>query len=368
MSNEDLVSVILPVYNGQGFIAKTLNSVLSQTYQNLEIILVDDGSTDQTADIVRSFIKKDRRITLLSQSNAGVAAARNLAIRHSQGEFIAPIDADDIWYPENIEKQVQLIEQADRSVGLTYAWSAYIDETDALTRESQTASYQGEVYLPLVLGNFVGNASAVLIRRCCLEDLGGYNSELKAQNAQGCEDWELYLRIAKHYQFGVVPEFLIGYRQVTGSMSCNHAVMYKSYQLMMSDVQKLNPQIPLDIYKKSQINYYRYLLSQSRRSGDHQGSLSWLYEIFTLDLIFFLKNQLYKLFFISFFKLIAQPFTSLIWQNHLTWLKFKHMLKLRKTPMTLVELNEKVVRNHHKKNLNFNLKNSKTLQKSRPIK
>ena len=342
--NTGLVSVILPLYNGEAFIAKAIDSILSQTYKDLEIIVVDDGSTDGSTGIVRSFQEKDRRIILLQQPNAGVAAARNLAIAHSSGEFIAPIDADDIWYPENIQKQVQFMEQASKSVGLTYAWSAFIDERDRLTGGSKAASYQGEVYSPLIIGNFVGNASAVLIRRRCLEKVGGYNSELKAQNAQGCEDWELYLRIARYYQFGVVPEFLIGYRQVAGSMSCNYAVMYKSYQLMMSDVRRLNPQISVNIYKKSQINYYRYLSIQSCRLGDRQASLSWLYQILTLDSNFFFKNKLYKQFVNSFLSLIAHPLTSLIWSNHLAWLEFKQKLKLYKSPITIVELNKKVIK------------------------
>jgi glycosyltransferase involved in cell wall biosynthesis len=99
--NQPLVSVIIPAYNAENFIAKTLESVLSQTYQNIEVLVVDDGSTDTTAEIVKSFVQKDSRVSLLQQSNAGVAAARNLAIEKSKGEYIAPIDADDIWYPQN---------------------------------------------------------------------------------------------------------------------------------------------------------------------------------------------------------------------------------------------------------------------------
>jgi len=99
--NLPLVSVIVPAYNAEAFIAQTLDSIISQTYQNIEILVVDDGSQDRTPEIVESFAQRDQRITLLRQANAGVAAARNLAIEKSNGEYIAPIDADDIWYPQN---------------------------------------------------------------------------------------------------------------------------------------------------------------------------------------------------------------------------------------------------------------------------
>ena len=128
----------------------------------------------------------------------------------------------------------------------------------------------------------------------------------------------------------------------------NYAAMYKSYQLMMSDVKRLNSQISVNIYKKSQINYYQYLSIQSCRLGDRQVSLSWLYQILTLDSRFFFKNKLYKQFFKSFLSLIAHPLTSLIWSNHLAWLEFKQKLKPRKSPITIADLNKKVVKRNYK--------------------
>ena len=127
-----LISVIVPAYNAEIFIRRTLDSILAQTYTNIEILVVDDGSQDRTAEIVESFVEKDSRVTLLKQKNAGVATARNLAIEKSRGEYIAPIDADDIWYPQKLEKQVQCMLEADQSIGLVYAWSVRIDEDDVI--------------------------------------------------------------------------------------------------------------------------------------------------------------------------------------------------------------------------------------------
>ena len=127
-----LISVIVPAYNAETFIQRTLDSILTQTYTNIEVLVVDDGSQDRTAEIVESFVEKDSRVTLLKQKNAGVATARNLAIEKSRGEYIAPIDADDIWYPQKLEKQVQCMLEADQSIGLVYAWSVRIDEDDVI--------------------------------------------------------------------------------------------------------------------------------------------------------------------------------------------------------------------------------------------
>jgi len=129
-SNSPLVSVIVAAYNAETFIKQTLDSVLNQTYRNIEVLVVDDGSEDRTAEIVAAIVQKSQRVLLLQQSNKGVASARNLAIQNPRGAYIAPIDADDIWYPQKLEKQMQCMLQAEPSVGLVYAWSAYIDEKE----------------------------------------------------------------------------------------------------------------------------------------------------------------------------------------------------------------------------------------------
>ncbi len=309
--NQPLISVIIPAYNAEEFIAKTLESVLSQTYQNIEVLVVDDGSLDTTAAIVKSFAQKDRRIILLQQSNAGVAAARNLAIEKSKGEYIAPIDADDIWYPPNLEKQLNCLTSSASTVGVVYSWSVDINEQDLLTGGFYNSTTEGEVYTALVYKYFIGNASSSLIRHICFEKVGGYNCQLKAENAQGCEDWELHLRIAEHYQFNVVPEYLVGYRQIASSMSCNYAAMAKSHSLIMADVRQRHPEIPSNIYRWSSSNFYIYLAVKSNRSGNHRSTLSWLAQAFKEDLFMaLLRHNLYLLSIESLFKIIVSPPTK----------------------------------------------------------
>lgn len=308
-NNLPLISVIIPAYNAAAFIETTLNSVINQTYTNIEVIVVDDGSQDETSKIVQSIVQKDDRVSLLHQPNSGVAAARNLAIKYAQGEFIAPIDADDIWYPQNLEKQVQCFHESDSTVGLVYAWSIVIDEDDTPIGDFHVSEYEGEVYIALLYSNFLGNASSTLIRRSSLEKVGGYNCELKANGCQGCEDWDIYLRIAEHYQVRVVPEFLIGYRQTTGSMSHNYISMINSQQFVLTSVQQRHPEIPHAIYRWSYSLFHIYMARKCSVSGKYLETLYYLYKALKFDFsMTLLRHDLY----IKIINIVIAVFRTLI--------------------------------------------------------
>jgi glycosyltransferase involved in cell wall biosynthesis len=278
-----LVSVIIPAYNAEAFIQKTIESVLQQTYTNLEVIVVDDGSSDRTAEIVQELAQTDSRLQLIQQFNSGVAAARNLAIEKSQGEFIAPIDADDIWYPTNIEKQVQCMLRSPQSVGVVYSWSADIDEEDNLTGEFRASLIEGNVYLALICHNFLGNSSSSLIRRSALGKVGDYSPKFLEREAQGCEDWDLYLRLAEAYEYRVVPELLVGYRKISSSMSCSYRTMAKSHTLMLQSVRLKHPKIPMLLYQISSSSFYLHLARQSKQNHDYESSLFWLKQTIAVD-------------------------------------------------------------------------------------
>jgi glycosyltransferase involved in cell wall biosynthesis len=343
-SNSPLVSVIVAAYNAETFIKQTLDSVLNQTYRNIEVLVVDDGSEDRTAEIVAAIVQKSQRVILLQQSNQGVASARNLAIQNSRGAYIAPIDADDIWYPQKLEKQMQCMLQAEPSVGLVYAWSAYINEKDLFIGRYTAENFytvEGDVYITMVYRNFIGNASTPLIRRACLDKIGGYSSQLKEQDAQGYEDWDLYLRIAEYYQFRVVPEFLVGYRQSTGSMSSNFASMARSYHLVIVNVQQKHPEIPSFIYQWSGSFFYNYLLGKSYECRDYGSTLVYIYRALQLDLALLLRLGLYKMFIKSLLKVAFKPVTS-IWQARYPWLKLRQLSKGNNKVITFSEINEQV--------------------------
>jgi len=280
---EPLVSVIIPAYNAEAFLERTLQSVLTQSHTQIEVVVIDDGSKDRTPDIVRAIAQHDSRLRLLQQPNIGVAAARNTGIRATQGEFIAPIDADDVWYPNTLEKLLTRFQKGSPDVGVVYTWSWDIDECDHLIGGFHAARVEGNVYKTLICHNFLGNASCTLIRRACLEQVGGYDPRFKAQNAQGCEDWDLYLRLAERCQFAVVPQFLVGYRKLTMSMSGDFEQMARSQHFMLHAIQENHPEFPAFLYRISRSSFYLYFAHQCDHQSDSSAALFWLREAVKAD-------------------------------------------------------------------------------------
>jgi glycosyltransferase involved in cell wall biosynthesis len=337
-----LVSVIIPAYNAARFIWQTLESVSLQTYKNIEIVVVNDGSTDDTAIMVGQFAERDQRVILIQQLNAGVAAARNCAIQNSQGEFVAPIDADDIWYPHKIEKQVERIFSASADIGLVYTWSAHIDEEGSLTGGLNAGDREGSVLIDLVYRDFIGNGSVPLIRRTCLDEVGGYNKSLRDRGAQGCEDWDIALRIAEHYKFLVVPEILVGYRQAFGSMSSLGIVMEKSYNLTADYIKQNHPEIPEIIYQWSKAEFFYYLAQGARQGGKQWRALVCILKAAMLDSETILKRD--RFFRSTIAIILSIPFQAIVaslWSPK-SWYQFRKSDPLKRKVQSLAELNLKV--------------------------
>jgi len=164
-SDRPLVSAIIPAFNAAAVIERTVGSVIAQTYPAMEILVVDDGSTDETSSIVKNLATDDSRIRLLQQENKGVSAARNLGIKYARGKYIAPLDAGDIWLPEKIEKQVEVFRASPATVGLVYTQSVLIFEEGKPSVYPKGRKEEGSVFISLLLGNFLQNGSAPLIRR-----------------------------------------------------------------------------------------------------------------------------------------------------------------------------------------------------------
>lgn len=320
-----LVSVIVPAYNAEAFIHQTLVSILAQTYQNIEVIVVDDGSRDRTNRIVKSVAKNDDRIVLLRQSNKGVAAARNLAIEKSSGEFIAPIDADDVWHPEKVEKQVRCMVQAGPEVGLTYTWWIRIDAEGFPIHTSPNWHVEGTVFESLLALNFIGNASVPLMRRACIESLGGYDTQLKQSGGQGCEDWELALRIADNYQLRVVPAYLVGYRSVTASMATDCSAMARSHESMIEKIKERHPEIPDSIYRLSKGHLCLYLAGVSYRGGRYGSALRWMHRACCSKQASVLSPWLLKLIAAGLPRLTAGLVTNRGRPNEHAWLSEPHV-------------------------------------------
>jgi glycosyltransferase involved in cell wall biosynthesis len=243
MEEHDLTTVVIPAHNAADTLDQTLDSVRAQTHRALEIIIVDDGSTDATAQIARRHVQADARVRLLQQPNAGVAAARNAAIAAGRGEFIAPIDADDLWQPQKIEKQIAAMHVGGPRIGLVYTWFAFVDADGRVTGRSVDLLESGDVLRRLCSGNFVGNGSTPLMRASVVRRAGGYDETLHQRVAQGCEDFRLYLEIAQQFHFAVVPEYLTGYRQLPSAMSNDVLQMFRSSNLVADEMLELRPEL-----------------------------------------------------------------------------------------------------------------------------
>jgi glycosyltransferase involved in cell wall biosynthesis len=270
---DPLVSIILPVYNGERFVAQAIRSALCQTYTNLEIIVVDDGSTDKTRSVLQEFT--DERIRIFSQPNCGVARARNRGIAEARGEFIAPLDSDDLWDPRKLELQVRRLQACGDGTGFVYCWWVWVDEKDVVLDRSPEWRVEGRTLELLYEVNFTGNASVPLFRRACLQEIGGYEESFEAQGGTGCEDWDLVLRMAARFDVAVVPELLVGYRRLPESMSTQVDVMCRSQQLLAANISAHQPTMPETATRRSSDQFALYIAGLLFRSGHYVQSLRW---------------------------------------------------------------------------------------------
>ncbi len=262
------VSVVIPAYQAEATISETLSSARSQTYADLEIIVVEDGSTDRTCELVERQAAEDPRVKLMRQANSGVAAARNGGAAEASGEFLAPLDADDIWYPSKIERQVEQFAGGDPDLGLVYGWSATIDAKSKINKRP-TSAIAGWVLPQMALRNFIGNGSSPLIRLSAFRKTGGYDSTLRERNAQGCEDRKLYLELAERYCYAVVPDFLTGYRIVAGNMSSDVLQMLRSHDAVTADFLVGHPELASTFHESRNL-LSRYMLRRALKQRQYR--------------------------------------------------------------------------------------------------
>jgi len=247
IQDKTTVGVVVPMFNAERTIRSTLTSICRQNYQALDIIVVDDGSTDESASIVASCATQDRRIRLVRQSNAGVALARNRGAASTDAEFLAFVDADDLWAPSKIELQLRALQEGGSSAGLAYCWFAHIDEEGRVFSLHNKPDAVGRVLQCMCRRNFVGNGSSMLVRRSAFERAGQFDPSLRARKAQGCEDLLICLRIAENYEFRVVPQHLVGYRVTNVNMSSDVIQMLRSCEIVLAEFREKYPQFGRDL-------------------------------------------------------------------------------------------------------------------------
>lgn len=237
------VSVIIPAYNAEAFISETIDSALAQTYQDLEIIVVDDGSTDNTRRVLQQY---GDQIRYVYQRNSGVSMARNTGISIATGEYIALLDHDDVWLPEKLEKQVKILD-ADPDIALVYSDTYLMDFNGTLLGRGFDGDqpHRGRVLPELFLNNFVPCLTAV-IRKQVLDKVGLFRPDLHV-----VEEYELFLRIAELYQVDFVHAPLAKYRvHETSFVSRNPELRFQESIVVAEECLERNPDLRRTLGRK----------------------------------------------------------------------------------------------------------------------
>jgi glycosyltransferase involved in cell wall biosynthesis len=263
----NLISIIIPTYNAEQFIGRTLSSALNQTFKDIEVIVVNDGSTDKTQFIVEEFAINDSRVRLFNTMNRGVAMARNFGIEKARGTYVAFLDADDLWHPTKIERQFNALRTyvSDPTWAGVYVLSRVIDEEDRVVDTGQvTIDCRGYVLARNLVLKLIGNGSSLMVRREAALAVGGFDASYAAAGLGGCEDLDFELKLAAQYRIEVVRLFLVGYRVYEGNMSSNRVRMAKSMIATIEQHIRRNPFMPQRIRRWGLGNSYRYAFNMLR--------------------------------------------------------------------------------------------------------
>lgn len=262
------VSVVMPVYNVEQYVADAVCSVLDQSFQDFELLIVDDGGNDASMDICRLF--SDPRIRIISQKNRGLAGARNTGIRNARGKYVAFIDSDDLWRPRKLAIHVAHLEK-QKTVGVSYAASLLVDDAGAPIGVIQSPKLSGIRAEDVFLRNPVGNGSAPVIRREALDAIAFSNATGEDcwfdESFRQSEDIECWMRIAlkTDWAFEGVDDVLTLYRVNQSGLSANIMRQFDSWKRMCAKVEAADPAFHKKWARLSEAFQLRYLARRAAR-------------------------------------------------------------------------------------------------------
>lgn len=280
MSNPKM-SVVMPIYNVENFVAEAVQSVLDQTFEDFELICVDDGGSDRSMDIVHSF--EDPRIKIVYQANRGLAGARNSGIAHAKGQFVALLDSDDVWHPDKLTLHyVHLMANPD--VGVSYAGSRMIDREGQVLSIAMRPKLGRVTRRHILCRNPIGNGSAPVLRRSAL-DLAAFMHPSTVgrrcwfdEEFRQSEDVELWTRLAVKHDvvFAGIDGLLTDYRIIPGALSANVVKQYLSWTKMLRKLRRYAPTFVAEHGDAARAYQLRYLARRSLQLGNFELARSFL--------------------------------------------------------------------------------------------
>ncbi len=288
MFEKPKVSVIVPAYNVSKYIQYALASLEKQTFSDFEVLIIDDGSTDDTAAVVQKFCQRDNRFRLLKKQNGGLSSARNYGIRHARGEYIALLDGDDVYHRDKIATHVaRLYNQPD--VGVVYSASRTIRDDGKPTFISLSGKpVHPNPMLALLCKNFVGHGSNAVFRRCLISEVGGFD-----ENLCSWEDVDLWLRIAATQKWGFYREkrVLCYYRVRPSGLSFNLVQMRNSGAIVIETAYQRSPELIKPMLPTVYAYMYRYLSRLCLQGGDMQTARDFIDQALVCDKSIFYRDM-----------------------------------------------------------------------------
>ncbi|MGF1459659.1 MAG: glycosyltransferase family 2 protein [Leptolyngbyaceae cyanobacterium] len=269
------VSIVIPTYNAEKTIADTVGAVLAQTFSDFEVIVINDGSTDATLEHLETYT--DPRLQIFSFENAGPQKSRNRGLEKATGEFISFIDADDMWTADKLELQLAALKNNPQA-SVVYSWTDVVDETGEFYRRGGYATKTGDVFLDLLLANFVENGSNFLAYTAAVASIGGFDEAIVAG-----QDLDIVLSLSRQYLFTVVPKVQVLYRKSKKDESWSSSIKRARTGIdQVLDKHLLNHAELKDYHHLCVGNLYKYLVFEclsntpSRAKGWYSLQLLWV--------------------------------------------------------------------------------------------
>jgi glycosyltransferase involved in cell wall biosynthesis len=275
--SDPVLSIVIPAYNVERYVGDAIASALGQTMREIEVIVVDDGSTDKTAGVAAAF--EDPRLVIKRKPNGGLSSARNAGIAAARGKYIGFLDGDDLWHPTKAERHVTKME-ADATIGLSYSYSDYVEDDGTPTGRILFSKLSRPSLEQMIRRNHVGNGSAPVVRASCFRAVGTFDESLRS-----CEDWEMWVRLLRDSRTValLIPEVLTSYRIVATSLSMDFAGFLRGAELAAAKIKAQTPQVGARVVRRGLATCYRIAGTKALHSGRRSEALRLIGQALALD-------------------------------------------------------------------------------------